>query len=58
MLSEFGNSIASWKLIPGGGGAFEVIVNGDLVFSKLKIGRHAEHHEIREALQRKLKQSA
>jgi selenoprotein W-related protein len=58
MLSEFQPYIASWKLIPGGGGAFEVVVNGELVFSKLKLGRHAEHDEIREALQRKLKESA
>ena len=46
--------IRSWKLIPAAGGKFEVTVNGDLVFSKLKLGRHAEPDEIRTAILQKL----
>ena len=34
------------KLIEGSGGVFEVIVDGDLVFSKKTLGRHAEEGEV------------
>ena len=46
--------IGSWRLIPSKGGVFEVTVNGELVFSKKALGRHARPGEIREAIQRKL----
>ncbi len=39
--------INSWKLVPGGGGVFDVWVNGDLIFSKKEVGRHAEPGEVR-----------
>ncbi|MCB9458434.1 MAG: SelT/SelW/SelH family protein [Anaerolineaceae bacterium] len=42
--------IADWKLIPSQGGRFEVTVNGELVFSKKELGRHAEPGEVREAI--------
>lgn len=42
--------IASWKLIPSKGGVFEVVVNGELVFSKKALGRHAEPGEVRAAI--------
>ncbi len=34
------------ELIGSSGGAFEVTVDGALVFSKLQIGRHAEPGEV------------
>ena len=37
-------------LIEGSGGAFEVRVNGKLVFSKLKTFRFPEHDEIFDAI--------
>jgi selenoprotein W-related protein len=46
--------IRSWRLIPSSGGRFEVVVNGELVFSKLALGRHAEPGEIRAAILAKL----
>jgi selenoprotein W-related protein len=55
LLKEFEASIESWELIPSDGGRFEVTVNGDLVFSKKALGRHAELNEIREALADKLR---
>jgi len=55
LLTEYESHIASWKLIPSRGGAFEVTVNGDLVYSKIKTGRHAEIDEVRKLLQAKLK---
>ncbi len=39
--------ISSWKLIPGTGGVFDVWVNGELIFSKAAVGRHAEPGEVR-----------
>jgi selenoprotein W-related protein len=39
--------IRSWRLIPSSGGRFEVTVNGELIFSKKALGRHAEPGEIR-----------
>ncbi len=39
--------ISSWKLIPSTGGVFDVWVNGELIFSKKEVGRHAEPGEVR-----------
>ena len=39
--------VRSWKLIPAGGGLFEFVVNGTLLYSKKETGRHAEEGEIR-----------
>jgi selenoprotein W-related protein len=46
VLDKFTTEIANWTLIPSSGGAFEVIVNGDLVYSKKDNGRHAEPGEV------------
>ena len=54
LLKEFEHHIESWELLPGGGGEYEVTVDGELVFSKKAVGRHPDVDEIREALQRKL----
>jgi len=48
--------IRSWKLIPTKGGRFEVTVNGERVFSKHQLGRHAEPGEIRAAILRKVEE--
>ena len=47
LIKEFEPKIESWKLIPGGGGAFEVKVGDKLVYSKLKTGRHTTSDELR-----------
>jgi selenoprotein W-related protein len=48
--------IRSWELIPGSGGVFEVTVNGELVFSKKALGRHAEPGEVKAAIVQKIKE--
>lgn len=48
--------IGSWTLVPDKGGKFEVEVNGELVFSKQSLGRHAEPGEVRSAIVAKLNQ--
>ena len=54
MIKEFEPQVASWTLIPGGGGAFEVKVDGELVYSKLKTGRHTSSDELRPLIKAKL----
>lgn len=53
ILAEFGDQIAGLKLVPAGGGRYEVTVNGELVFSKLEARRFPETDEIKEKLRAK-----
>ncbi len=46
LLERYGNAIAELKLIPSGGGVYEVEKNGKLVFSKKKLDRFPELEEI------------
>ena len=41
------------KLIPGSGGVFEVTVDGGMIFSKKRVGRHAQPGEVVELLRAK-----
>ncbi|MBI4499545.1 MAG: SelT/SelW/SelH family protein [Gemmatimonadetes bacterium] len=44
---------ANVKLIHSSGGAFEVMVDGELVFSKLSLGRHAQPGEVLDLIHRR-----
>jgi selenoprotein W-related protein len=46
LLKNYEHVIESVALIPSDEGRFEVGVNGQLVFSKLQLKRHAEAGEI------------
>lgn len=46
LLKEYEDQIESVALFPSDGGRFEVAVDGELIFSKLKIGRHAQPGEV------------
>jgi selenoprotein W-related protein len=46
LLKAREETIASIRLVPSDGGRFEVTVDGELVFSKVKAGRHAEPGEV------------
>ncbi len=46
LLKEYEHLIESVALFPSDEGRFEVSVNGQLVFSKLQLKRHAEAGEI------------
>lgn len=45
LFEEFGQAF-DVLLIPSKGGVFEVTVDGDLIYSKLETGRHAEYEEV------------
>lgn len=39
LLSTYKQKIKDLILVPSGGGCFEIKVNGDLIYSKLKAGK-------------------
>ncbi len=45
---------AQVELIGSSGGVFEVVVDGNLVFSKKQLGRHAEPGEVVELMKKRL----
>ena len=46
LLGNYQHVINDMKLIPSGGGRFELVVDGDLVYSKKATGRHANDGEV------------
>lgn len=46
LLEEFEHDISTLGLIPSSGGVFEVVVDGDLVYSKKETGEHAEYEQV------------
>ena len=46
ILDEFQTAIESIELVPSTGGVFEVSIDDELIFSKKKLERHAEHGEV------------
>ena len=43
---QYGDIISDIELIESAGGAFEIRVDGELIYSKLETGRHADPPEI------------
>jgi selenoprotein W-related protein len=56
LLSAFEPEIETLMLIPAVGGRFEVTVNGRLLYSKLKTGRHADQGEVVELVRKFLQE--
>jgi len=54
LLTEFKQKIAELKLIPAGGGCFEVSLDGNLVYSKLKAGAFPDEGDISEMVSARL----
>ena len=46
LLEKYGNGISELKLIPSGGGVYEVEKNGKLIYSKKQSDRFPELEEI------------
>lgn len=57
LLSKFEQHITSLTLVPSDGGKFEVSVDGELVFSKKQLGRHAEPGEVAALIAARLKEA-
>jgi selenoprotein W-related protein len=55
LLSTFKQKINDLKLIPSSGGCFEVSLNGELVYSKMKTGEFPDEQSIVNAVQSRLK---
>ena len=53
MLEEFETSIDDLTLIPSRGGVYEVVVDGELIYSKKATGRHVEPDEILETIRKR-----
>jgi selenoprotein W-related protein len=54
-LAEYKQKIKDWKLVPVGGGAFELTVNGELIYSKLETGEFPDEGKILKELGKRLK---
>ena len=46
LLKNYEHLIEAIMLVPSDGGRFEVTVNGQLLYSKLELHRHAEPGEV------------
>jgi selenoprotein W-related protein len=55
LLSTFKQQIKDLKLVPSGGGSFELSVDGDLIYSKLKTGKFPEEKAMIDAVGSRLK---
>jgi selenoprotein W-related protein len=55
LLTEYKQRIKDFTLIPEGGGCFELSVNGELIYSKLKTDRFPDEQAMLEAVGKRLK---
>jgi len=53
-LKNFEQDIKALILLPSHSGVFEVSINGELVFSKKNLGRHAQAGEIQAIVKARL----
>jgi len=54
LLQGWAPIIKDIDLVPSSGGVFEVTLDGDLIFSKANLGRHAERGEVAGIVREKL----
>jgi len=57
LLKDFEMEIGKFSLVPSDGGKFEVIINGDLIFSKLQGGRHANPGEVNQLIRKYIEEN-
>ena len=53
LLNVYKQKIADLKLVPSGGGCFELTVDGELLYSKLKTGKFPDEQWAIEAVGKK-----
>ena len=54
-MTEYKQRIKDFTLIPEGGGCFELSVNGELIYSKLKTDKFPDEQAMLEAVGKRLK---
>lgn len=54
LLAEFSHQVADCTIIPGSGGEFEVLADGELIYSKKATGRHATIEEVKQSVAKRL----
>jgi len=55
LLTAYEDRIAHVTLIPSWNGVFEVVMDGTLIFSKTRLGRHAQPGELKKIVGERLK---
>jgi selenoprotein W-related protein len=55
LLTTYKQKIKDLKLIPASGGAFELSINGELVYSKLQTGKFPDEQWVIDQVGRRLK---
>ncbi len=58
LLKTHESEIESITLVPSSGGVYEITVNGELIYSKRKTGRHAEPGEVLGLVEKLLEKTA
>jgi selenoprotein W-related protein len=58
LLNTYKQQIKDLRLIPAGGGCFELTVNGELLYSKLKEGKFPDEKWAVDVVGKRLKKSA
>jgi len=57
LLTKFEKELEWVKVNPSSGGRFEIVLDGELIYSKLQTHRHAEPGEVAKVIEQKLKRS-
>ena len=57
LLESFKQKIASYRLIPSGGGRFELVVDGELLYSKLQTREFPDENALVAAVGKRLKKA-
>jgi selenoprotein W-related protein len=55
LLTELKDNVKQFTLIPGTGGCFEIKVNGELIYSKLKTGQFPDENWVLDTVKKKAK---
>lgn len=54
VLTTFKQKVTGMKLVPAGGGCFELTANGELLYSKLATGQFPDEQSIVDLLEKRL----
>ncbi len=54
LIGKYGDDLEAVDIVPSSGGAFEVSLDGDLIYSKLKTGSFPETEDITGAIDKAL----